>query len=172
MRGLFFLECDRFAGAARPEGAGFRPLESYPDPEFAARVEALAERAGLSRTEFLRRFGRHLFGRLVALFPVFFGGAGSALELLGDFDRIVHDEVRRLGRLDPPRLTCRRLGPDRAEVVYRSRRDLADLAEGLIHGCAAHFGEAITLTRAPGEEPGSVRFSIRRLPASGDVSSR
>ena len=168
MRGLFFLECEHFAdlGPARtpaPDPASYHALARYPDAEFQALVDRLAARAGLSRAEFLRRFGRHLFGRLVALFPVFFGGSGSVLDLLADFDRIVHDEVRRLGGLDPPHLECRRLGPDRVEVTYRSRRDLADLAEGLIQGCADHLGEPIELRRAPDPEPGCVRYRIRRV---------
>jgi Haem-NO-binding len=177
MQGLFFSEFHGFAGrelgiapepiAAGPgggrPGSAYRPLERYPEAEFASLVERLAEQSHLSRAEVLRRFGRHLFGRLVALFPVFFEGVGSALDLLGDFERLVHDEVRRLdGRLDPPRLECRRSADDRIEIVYRSRRNLADLAEGLILGCAAHFDEPICMTRLAVGDSGVVCFSVRR----------
>jgi hypothetical protein len=116
----------------------------------------------------LRRFGHYLFGRLVALFPVFFEGVASVLDLLGDFERIVHDEVRRFDRrLDPPHLECLRPAPDRVEIVYRSRRDLADLAEGLILGCAAHFDEPVDVTRVPATDAGAVRFAIRYAVAPG-----
>jgi hypothetical protein len=175
MQGLFFSECRRFAGqelglspdaAAPGEGApapAYRPFERYPEAEFLALLDRLGAHAGLPRAEILRRFGRYLFGRLVALFPVFFEGMSSVLDLLGDFERVVHEEVRRLdGRLDPPRLECLRPAPDRAQIVYRSKRGLADLAEGLILGCAAHFGERIAVTRTAGADPGEVRFEIRR----------
>jgi len=32
-------------------------------------------------------------------------------------------------------------------MLYRSSRPLADLAEGLIAGCIAHFGEPILMSR-------------------------
>ena len=172
MQGIFFSEIRRFAGLAlglpeaEIEAAGgtaeHRPLERYPEADFFGLVGRLSGRAGLSQDELLRRFGQYLFGRLVALFPVFFEGVGSVLDLLGDFERLVHDEVRRADeRLDPPRLECLRPTPDRVEIVYRSRRDLADLAEGLILGCAAHFEEGVVVSRVPGTEPGAVRFAIR-----------
>jgi hypothetical protein len=90
---------------------------------------------------------------------------GSLFDLLGDFERIVHDEVRRFDpRLDPPRLACRRTAPGRVEIVYRSRRNLADLAEGLILGCAAHFDETVEVTRVA--DAGAVRFEIRSAGAA------
>jgi len=51
-------------------------------------------------------------------------------------------------------------------MVYRSSRPFADLAEGLILGCAEHFGERIAIAREalPGES--GVRFSLERTIAA------
>jgi hypothetical protein len=57
-------------------------------------------------------------------------------------------EVRKLyPDAELPRFTCRRLAPQRMEMVYRSSRPFTDFAEGLIRGCAAHFGEPIRIER-------------------------
>jgi hypothetical protein len=48
-------------------------------------------------------------------------------------------------------------------VTYRSPRRLADLAEGLIHGCIAHFGDAVALERTDLPDAGAdqvVRFTL------------
>jgi len=58
--------------------------------------------------------------------------------------------------------------------VYHSKRPLADLAEGLIRGCIAHFGEAIEVERhdprnARGYE---ARFVLELPAASAQARSR
>ena len=57
---------------------------------------------------------------------------------------------------------CTRLGAGRLEMIYRSRRRLADLAHGLIEGCAAHFGEALVVHREDlsGGDEEVVRFEL------------
>jgi hypothetical protein len=49
--------------------------------------------------------------------------------------------------------------------IYRSRRRMADFAQGLIEGCVAHFKESMTIQRAElpaqGEEA-LTRFTLVR----------
>jgi hypothetical protein len=66
-------------------------------------------------------------------------------------------------------IRCRELGPGTLEVEYSSVRNLADVAEGMIRGCIAHFGgghlEREDLLGAPPR--GAFRPSARRCsPAS------
>jgi hypothetical protein len=63
-----------------------------------------------------------------------------------------------------PRFAIRALGSDHLEMVYRSRRGLADLAEGIMQSCGEYFGERLTIVRedlpAEGDEQ-VVRFTLR-----------
>ncbi len=79
----------------------------------------------------------------------------------------VHVEVRKLyPDAELPYFECE--APDEKHMVmtYRSTRPLADLAEGLIAGCAAHFGETIDIAREdlPGERGTHVRFTLTKQP--------
>jgi hypothetical protein len=46
-----------------------------------------------------------------------------------------------------PQFDVDRPSPRRLELVYWSALPLADLAEGLVRGCVAHFGDAVRVTR-------------------------
>ncbi|RIK96277.1 MAG: hypothetical protein DCC71_22535 [Proteobacteria bacterium] len=168
MQDWFFIEARRFAAealgldgaaierAARSGAAGSDRLAAL-----GAVVDALAAASGLDRATLLRRFGATLFGRLAALFPVFFVGERSALDFLAGFERQVHDELRRLDpRLDPPRIECLRPSADRVELVYRSPRGLGDLAHGLVAGCIAWFGDDLELERREDAATGALHFVV------------
>jgi hypothetical protein len=47
-------------------------------------------------------------------------------------------------------------------LVYRSERGLADLSEGMLLGCAEHFGEDLQITRSPLVRDVGERFVVRR----------
>ena len=51
-------------------------------------------------------------------------------------------------------------------MIYRSRRRLADLAQGLIEGCIAHFGEEVAVRREDleGGDGEVVRFELVATP--------
>jgi hypothetical protein len=157
MQGLILRELFAFAsgspGEPPPAGVG-GDLESW--------AQRLASARGVSRSELLRDFGTHLFGRLADLAPVFVAGSDSALGFLADVERTVHDELRKLHpQLAPPRLRCVRQSLDEIELIYESARDLADLAEGLIAGCGQFYGEVLDVEREP--SPLGERFRVRRL---------
>ena len=86
--------------------------------------------------------------RFAALYPVFFFDAESALDLLGGINSYVHEEVQKLyPDAQFPHFDVARESADRLTLVYRSARPLADLADGLIRGCVAHFGRPVTVER-------------------------
>ena len=90
----------------------------------------------------------------------------TAFEFLGKVESYIHVEVRKL--YDDAELPSFEYGtpaPDRLTITYRSRRPLADLALGLIEGCADHYGESMSIDRkdlASGAET-RVQFSLTRL---------
>ena len=175
MKGLLLAEFVQFAEArlgASPPPVAYSPLQTYEYADLVGLVDAAAEHAGMSKREILRSFGVHLFGRFVALYPVFFVEAGSAFDLLGSINTYVHGEVQKLyPDAEFPRFDIERPGPHRLELVYRSKRPLADLAEGLIRGCVAHFGQPILVRREDLDADGcTTRFVLE--PASSPPRRR
>ena len=166
MMGVVFAEFVDFAegrlGTPLPEVA-FSPVAQYEASELLALVERVATEVGDTTPSVLRQFGVHLFGRFVALYPVFFVEADSALELLAAINTEVHGEVQKLypgARF--PHFEVDRRSSRRLELVYHSTQPLADLAEGLVRGCVAHFGDAVRVTRTdpPGADGRQARFTI------------
>lgn len=143
-------------------GGVYTAVGTYDHHEMLALVGALARQTGLAAPDLVQAFGRRLFARFVVLYPHFFEGVGGTHEFLSRVESVIHDEVRKLyPDAQLPKIECRVCGPGRMEVTYRSSRPFAELAEGLIRGCAEHFGEEIELSRRPleGNAPGCV-FSI------------
>lgn len=157
MKGLLFNELIEFAErrlgfevAARAL-EGVRPysaVESYPSTEFVGLVEAFAAVSSQLAEPLLRAFGEHLFARFTTLYPIFFTDADSAFGFLAGLDTRVHADVKTLyPDAEFPRFEPVEDGPGRLILDYRSRLPLASLAEGLLRGCVAHFGESIEVHR-------------------------
>jgi hypothetical protein len=181
MKAIIFNEfanfADRIAPAATlaldtaPERMR-RATDGYPLDALLRLVRHTAEAARLTPAGVLQRFGIHLFGRFAALYPAFFVDGMTCFEFLGGLDTRVHGEVLKLHPgAEFPRFDAVRPDTDRLELVYRSERGLADLAEGLLLGCIAHFGESIALERdSSGADDGRVaRFRLTRRPVSRDA---
>ena len=170
MKGIIFCEFAEFVGQELPGaeqrlgGASYSPLAGYPDDALLSLVAEVSEATGVPSAEILRRFGMRLFRSFATLYPVFVEGVESALDLLGGIETHVHGEVKKLyADADFPRFDVSAAGPGRLEMVYRSHRPLADLAEGMIRGCVAWFGDRVELDRHD-LEPGdgrAARFSLR-----------
>jgi hypothetical protein len=154
------------AGSAVPIGVGARyaAASRYDLGELDALVDRVAAARGEPRGALLARFGAHLFRYFAALYPSFVDDAGSAVALLSPIETHIHGELRKLyPDADFPSLACTPIAPDGLEVIYRSPRPLADLAEGLIRGCIEHFGDPVRLVREdlPGAPGTAARFVIR-----------
>jgi len=172
VKGFIFSElvdytASAFPGALDTELRGLRHDgdRAYPHAELMALVSRVAQATALPEGELLRRFGAHLFGRFAAIYPVFFVELDSAFGFLSQINGHVHDEVQKLHPdAQFPRFACTPRGPGELEMVYRSSRPFADLAEGLIRGCIAYFGEAIELSREdlPPADGTAARFVLAK----------
>jgi hypothetical protein len=155
VKGFILSEFVDYAASTFPAalGADVRGLRydgaaTYPHGDLLELAARVAQAASLPRGDLLRSFGVHLFGRFAAIYPVFFVDVDSAFGFLREINGHVHDEVQKLHpEAHFPRFECVSRAPDGLEMTYRSSRPLADLAEGLIRGCIAYFGEPIGLTR-------------------------
>jgi hypothetical protein len=147
------------------------PTHSCAPDSFHDLARRLAHSAGEPADAWLRRFGAALFARLALLHDVFFVGVESGFDFLAGFERGVRQELRKLDPcLDPPRMETERLGPGRLRLSYRSDRQLAALAHGMLEGCLVHFGEH-AVVRPETCADGAVRFLVERTAAAVAVPS-
>lgn len=145
-------------------GGAYTAVGTYPHEELVAMVVRLSEITETPAGDLVKAFGRHLFSRFVSAYPAFFEGLGSSFEFLETIENHVHVEVRKLyPDAELPTFDCVRDG-NTLTMTYRSKRQFADLAEGLIEGSIAHWGESIELHREEldGAED-QARFLLKRL---------
>jgi hypothetical protein len=170
MKGILFTDFAEFMERELPAAAGqvgigaYSPLGSYPEEELLGLVARAGEVAGIPAPDVLRRFGAHLFRTLATVYPVFVDGVGSSLEFLGGIETYVHGEVKKLyPDTEFPHFEVRAGTPGRLELVYRSRRPLADLADGMIRGCVAWFGDRVDIDRRDldAADGHAARFTLR-----------
>lgn len=148
------------------EGA-YTSVGTYDHQELVQLVGALSEATGVPVPELIKAFGQHLFGRFSLAYPKLFEGVDSAFAFLRSIELYIHVEVRKLyPDAELPSFTYESQGPDQLVMLYQSRRPFADLAEGLILGCIAHYGEAIDLQREDlqSEASNRSRFTLSRRP--------
>lgn len=157
---------DRIIGESDlPSGGAYTAVGTYDHEEIIQLVQALGRESEIPIPELVRTFGQHLFGRLVATYPQFLEGVESTLDFLARVEDVIHVEVRKLyPDAELPTFAFSKPDGDCLELDYHSPRPFADLAEGLILGCAEHFGENIKLRREPltNGRGTHVRFTITR----------
>ena len=148
-----------------PSGGAYTTVGTYDHKEILQLVTALSKKSGIPVSELVRSFGKHLFSRLALAYPQFLAGIENSLEFLPRVEDHIHVEVLKLyPDAELPRFECESTQSDRLSMIYRSQRPLADLAEGLIEGCAEHFGERILIEREDlaDEAHYAVQFSLTR----------
>ena len=82
-----------------------------------------------------------------------------------DLNSMIHVEVRKLyPDAELPHFEVLERSASRMVLLYQSARHFADLAEGLIQGCAEHFREPLAIRReSVAADSGSrVRFTLER----------
>lgn len=162
MKGIVFTEflemveqrfgldvADRVIEAAQlPNDGAYTAVGTYDHAELLRLVGAVSEATATPAPSLVQAFGRHLFARFHEGYPALFAGVESAFAFLQGVERYIHVEVRKLyPDAELPGFSYETPSADRMVMLYQSRRPFADLADGLIQGCIAHFGEPIRIVR-------------------------
>jgi len=122
--------------------------KNYPDDDLFGLIGSVSEATGKPPEELLAAFGRYLFPALAAQFPVFLRPGITAKRFLLSVDRVIHVEVLKLHPdAGLPKLTYEDPAPNRLVILYRSPRQLCDLALGLIDGVGTYFKEDIQVSK-------------------------
>jgi hypothetical protein len=126
----------------------YTTLGNYPDGELIALIGALAAHTGRSEPEALRWFGRSAMPLLAKAYPRFFAGHVDTRTFVGTLNDIIHPEVRKLyPGADVPDFGFHTTDDGAITLRYGSPRRMCALAEGLIDGAAAQFGQVVTITQ-------------------------
>lgn len=146
-------------------GGMYTAVGTYEHEEMLTLVVKLSEKTGIAVPDLVNAFGRYLFERFFTLYPTFFDSVDGAFSFLETIEDHVHSEVRKLYHdVELPTFETRR--PDDKSLImeYRSRRPFADLALGLLNGCAAHYGEDVDIEETElGDKPRThVRFLLTK----------
>lgn len=161
-----FEVADRILEASDLASGGvYTAVGSYDHAEMVQLVTHLSQETDMAVPDLVRAFGKHLFGQFEKRYPQFFEGIDSAFDFLQRVESYIHFEVRKLyPDAELPRFECDASQPGCLVMVYHSNRPFADLAEGLIMGCIAHYGEDIDLQSqdlSDGQRQ-HVRFSLTK----------
>ena len=129
-------------GAELPSGGVYTSVGTYDHVEMIRLVSCLSRETGVDSPDLMRAFGGYLFSRFQTLYPKYFEGVDSAFEFLAKVEDYIHVEVYKLyPEAELPSFSHDLSRPGQLRLTYRSTRPFAPLAEGLVRGCLAHFGE-------------------------------
>ena len=154
--------------AALPSGGVYTAVGTYDHREMIELVSCLSKETGINCADLLRSFGLYMFERFYILFPQYFKDISSSFEFLERIEGYIHVEVRKLyPEAELPSFACDTSEPGHLSLTYRSTRPFAVLAEGLIRGCVAHYGEAadIEVEDLSGGAGTAARFLLTRRDA-------
>lgn len=129
--------------SAVPSGGSYTSGATYADDEVVALALTIADRLGVSVTDALRAFGEYLFPQLMSRGPVQVQEYNGLSDLLINLDNTVHSEVKRVSPEAYLPFFVFKLASNRGHLVYKSKRKMCAVAEGLLLGAAKFYNEKI-----------------------------
>ncbi|MCX4026928.1 heme NO-binding domain-containing protein [Endozoicomonas sp. SM1973] len=131
-----------------PSKGIYTSIGSYDISELLALIDVLSKHSDKTVKELLQFFGFYLFGRLASIYQELLTDITGTFQMLEKLDDHIHVEVKKLyPDADIPKFEVIHIDKKELKIRYQSSRPLADLAEGLIKGCIAHYNEKLELTR-------------------------
>jgi hypothetical protein len=124
----------------------YTSLGSYPDSDLVDLAETVAARVGTDTASVIRHVGHQGIGILAQRYPHFFTPHDDLRSFLLTLNEVIHPEVRRLyPGAHVPEFAYTVVSDAVLEMTYTSERGRCDLAEGLVLGAAAHYGERVVV---------------------------
>ena len=146
---------DELIEAAKVSGA-YTSMGGYSDDDLMGLVHAATVVLDQSESEILRWFGHGTLVLLAEGHRDLFDAHRTTRSFVLGLNDVVHPAARRLTPgAETPTFVCNTASPDTLLIEYQSGRSLCALAQGLIEGVAAQYGE-------------SARVSHRECQRSGD----
>lgn len=131
-----------------PSKGIYTAVGKYSHEEILTLVTTLSSLVHQPVPDLVKAFGTALFGAFYSKYPGFFDHIDGAYGFLETIENHIHIEVKKLySEAMLPTFDSQIEEGGKMKMVYRSPRPFADLAEGLIRGCADHYQETIELER-------------------------
>ena len=122
----------------------------YPDEELMLLVQTISTRNNISINDLVFAFGEFMFPQFYERYPALIDQADDLHSFLSTVHDVIHVEVKKLyPDAETPDFSHAQTDPKTLHLEYRSKRQLCQLAEGLISGAAKHFDTQYTLKHAP-----------------------
>lgn len=119
----------------------------YPHAELIHILSVLAKEVASSPEKLMHDHGKRLFGILIGQSPHFADGQTNSLDLIASVDEVIHVEVKKLyPEAVLPRLEVVLRSAKQLKLDYTSPHQMEHFALGLMRGCAAHFGDELSIT--------------------------
>jgi predicted hydrocarbon binding protein len=136
-------DIERLAGV--PSRIYYR-VADYPDEEAFALLSALSAALQEPVAVTLESLGEFIVPDLLRMARSWIKPEWKTLELIANTESTIHEVLRSEGsQTNPPRLQCRRAGPQEVVVTYDSPRKMCSLAKGIIHGLGRNYQERIAI---------------------------
>jgi len=159
-----FVMANEMIEEGNPASEGvYNGIGTYPVDELVTLIGILHQKTRIPVADLIETFGRHLFRYFVHNYSHFFEKESNTFDFLARIEGYIHVEVKKLYHDAELPLIETTASGNRLVMVYRSKRKLYKLAEGLIKECAAYYGENIVLHTSLLEADGSaVKFELVR----------
>jgi hypothetical protein len=143
---VFSLEIvdDIINSSELPNQGAYTDIGTYDYQELLRLITNLSVITGKSISELEIAYGQYLFTRLLNRYSKLVNNCNTTFDFLQEGDQHIHVEVLKLyPDAELPRFICDLKNPYCMTMEYRSNHPFADLAQGLILGCAQYFQETI-----------------------------
>jgi hypothetical protein len=142
----------------------YTQVGNYPFDELVALVVGLSKVKDIPVPDLLEVFGRHLFKRLIAIYPQALAGVNSSIDLFGNVHSNIHVEVKKLyPDTELPSFEVVEKTDNSIKMIYGSEKRLEDFARGLMLGCADHFNETIMIdVKELSNDPHKAEFTVTK----------
>ena len=125
-----------------PNKGAYTSVGYYPAEEMVTLVSELSKETSISVSDLLKSFGEHLFSRFTLIYPSFINKFSNMFDFLESIEVSIHTEVLKIyPNAELPRIITNRIDDQNFELIYKSKRNLQDLAYGLIKGCIKLYKE-------------------------------
>lgn len=143
----------------------YTAIGTYPHQEIHKMLDILSKRVDVSKSELLQTFGKYLTNRFSNSYTEFYEKESNTIDFLNSVEDHIHVEVKKLyPDAELPTFDSEIINANKLVMIYKSKRKLSHLAEGLIYGAAQYYGEEIEVHRenlADGDGS-EVKFTIVR----------
>ena len=142
----------------------YTTVGTYDHRELFVLATSLSEKTGIPMTQVFKNFGIHVFGVLSKSFSAMIAPYSDPFEFLTKIENTIHVEVLKLyPEAELPTFTIEKKSENAITKIYKSKRRMADFAEGLITGCFEYYNAKAEIEKLPlNDEMTLVKFIIKR----------